>query len=249
MRRLAIIGGSGLAQLPGLEILQRIMPATPWGAPSAPVTLGRYKGAEVLFLPRHGAAHTILPHQVNYRANIQALKDCAAAEIIAVNAVGGITPAMRPGRIVIPEQLIDYTAGRANTFQEGALQSVTHIDFTRPYSESLRRQLIAAAEKTGSAVYAGGIHAVTQGPRLETAAEIGRLERDGCDIVGMTGMPEAALARELDIGYACCALVANRAAGKTDAAISMAIIEDNLRQGMQRVLTLLAQLLDMRRRE
>ena len=247
MSRLAIIGGSGLAVLPGLDILQTLTPATPWGAPSAPVTLGQFKARELLFLPRHGPGHTIAPHRVNYRANIQALKDCGAAEIIAVNAVGGITPALAPGRIVIPAQLIDYTWGREHTFQGEAAWPVKHIDFTRPYTEALRQRLITAAARTGAAPHAGGTHAVTQGPRLETAAEIERLERDGADIVGMTGMPEAALARELEIDYACCALVVNRAAGKGDERISMAMIEHNLKQGMQQVLALLARLSDTRR--
>ena len=247
MSRLAIIGGSGLAALPGLDILQTLTPATPWGAPSAPVTLGQFKARELLFLPRHGPGHTIPPHRVNYRANIQALKDCGAAEIIAVNAVGGITPALAPGRIVIPAQIIDYTWGREHTFQGEAARPVKHIDFTRPYTEALRQRLIAAAAGTGAAPHAGGTHAVTQGPRLETAAEIERLERDGADIVGMTGMPEAALARELEIDYACCALVVNRAAGKGEDRISMAMIEHNLKQGMQQVLALLARLSDTRR--
>lgn len=247
MSRLAIIGGSGLAALPGLDILQTLTPATPWGAPSAPVTLGQFKARELLFLPRHGPGHTIPPHRVNYRANIQALKDCGAAAIIAVNAVGGITPALAPGRIVIPAQIIDYTWGREHTFQGAARRPVNHIDFTRPYTEALRQRLIAAAARTGAAPHAGGTHAVTQGPRLETAAEIERLERDGADIVGMTGMPEAALARELEIDYACCALVVNRAAGKGDERIDMAMIEHNLKQGMQQVLALLARLIDTRR--
>ena len=247
MSRLAIIGGSGLAALPGLDILQTLTPATPWGAPSAPVTLGQFKARELLFLPRHGPGHTIAPHRVNYRANIQALKDCGAAEIIAVNAVGGITLALEPGRIVIPAQIIDYTWGREHTFQGAARRPVNHIDFTRPYTEALRQRLIRAAARTGAAPHAGGAHAVTQGPRLETAAEIERLERDGADIVGMTGMPEAALARELEIDYACCALVVNRAAGKGAERISMAMIEHNLKQGMQQVLALLARLSDTHR--
>ena len=247
MSRLAIIGGSGLAALPGLDILQTLTPATPWGAPSAPVTLGQFKARELLFLPRHGPGHTIPPHRVNYRANIQALKDCGAAAIIAVNAVGGITPALTPGRIVIPAQIIDYTWGREHTFQGEAARPVKHIDFTRPYTEALRQRLIRAATRTGAAPHAGGTHAVTQGPRLETAAEIERLERDGADIVGMTGMPEAALARELEIDYACCALVVNRAAGKGDERIDMAMIDHNLKQGMQQVLALLARLSDTRR--
>lgn len=239
MSKLAIIGGSGMTQLPGLTIINEIEVNTPWGKPSAPITVGKIDTTEILFLPRHGNPHTIPPHKVNYRANLWALYKSGVNEIIAVNAVGGITPSMGPCRIVIPDQLIDYTHGRADSFHEEDLEEVKHIDFTNPYSDRLRQQLIQAAAETKTDIVSNGTYAVTQGPRLETAAEISRLEKDGCDIVGMTSMPEASLARELDIEYACCSLVVNWAAGKTDEIITMEIIENNLMEGMGKIQTLI----------
>jgi 5'-methylthioinosine phosphorylase len=240
MNKLAIIGGSGLTQLDGLEIIDEINPDTIWGKPSAAITIGKFNDSEILFLPRHGNPHTIPPHKINYRANIQALKDAGVSEIIAVNAVGGITQEMTPCRIVIPDQLIDYTHGRIDTFHEENLTEVVHIDFTAPYSELLSNQLIKAANENKIDVYPKGTYAVTQGPRLETAAEINKYERDGCDIVGMTSMPEASLARELEMEYACVSLVVNWAAGKTDEIITMKIIENNLNEGIGKVHELLS---------
>ena len=227
MNKIAIVGGSGLTKLSGLEVIDKIESATPWGEPSAPITFGKINNLEILFLPRHGNPHTIPPHKINYRANLWALHKHKVSEIIAINAVGGITEKMTPCSIVIPNQLIDYTHGRADSFYEENLTNVKHIDFTKPYSESLRQQLIDTASE--------GTYAVTQGPRLETAAEVIRLEKDGNDIIGMTSMPEASLARELGITYACCALVVNWAAGKTDEIITMKIIEENLREGLSRM--------------
>ena len=235
MSTLAIIGGTGLASPEQLAVAQEEHLDTPFGPPSGAVSRGRLFGQEVLFLPRHGYAHTLPPHRVNYRANLWALRELGAREIIAVAAVGGITPAMGPGVICLPTQIIDYTWGRAGTFFEDKLEQVTHIDFTQPYSEPLRRRLRAAASVAGVAVVDGGTYAATQGPRLETAAEIIRLERDGCDIVGMTGMPEAALARELDLDYAAIAVVANWAAGKAAGEISMEQIVATLGAGMAEV--------------
>lgn len=240
MSKLAIIGGSGLTGLEGLEIIDEIDPNTQWGKPSTSIKVGRFNNKEILFLPRHGNPHTIPPHKINYRANIQALKDADVSEIIAVNAVGGITGMMTPCRIVIPDQLIDYTHGRIDTFHEEKLDEVVHIDFTAPYSESLRQQIINAARDKNIDIYPMGTYAVTQGPRLETAAEILRYEKDGCDIVGMTSMPEASLARELGIEYACISLVVNWAAGKTDEIITMEIIENNLKEGIGKVHELLS---------
>lgn len=240
MNKLAIIGGSGLTELEGMEIINEINPDTKWGKPSAPIKVGKFNNKEVLFLPRHGNPHTIPPHKINYRANIQALKDNNVNEIIAVNAVGGITKNMTPCRIVIPDQLIDYTHSRIDTFYEDNLKEVVHIDFTAPYSESLRQQLIDTAKENNIDLVADGTYAVTQGPRLETAAEINRYEKDGCDIVGMTSMPEASLARELEMEYACCSLVVNWAAGKTDEIITMEIIEHNLKEGIGKVHELLS---------
>lgn len=239
----AIIGGTGLTQLDGLRIDAELVMETPYGAPSAPILRGDYAGRTVLFLARHGHPHRIPPHQVNYRANLWALKQAGAEAIVAVNAVGGIHPAMPAGHFCVPQQIIDYTYGRAHTFFEGELQQVTHIDFSEPYDARLRAALIMALRGEGAAFSDYGVYGCTQGPRLETAAEILRLERDGCDLVGMTGMPEAALARELELPYACLALVVNPAAGKSSAPITMAAIEQVLAQGMSTIRSVLTRVL------
>ncbi len=241
MSTLAIIGGTGLTSLKGLNIIRSKEVETPYGSPSAPLSFGEMSGREVLFLPRHGAAHTLPPHKVNYRANLWALKQAGAGTVIAVNAVGGIRADMTPGRVIVPHQIIDYTHSRINTFFEEGLDHVTHIDFTEPYCESLRQQLIAAGKECGLEVIGEGTYAATQGPRLESAAEIDRLERDGCDLVGMTGMPEAALARELELCYACVSVVANMGAGRSEEELTMAMIERTLVGGMADVRRLLEQ--------
>ena len=237
----AIIGGTGLTRLQGLEITRRETLETPYGEPSAPLAIGSLHGRELVFLARHGDRHTIPPHRVNYRANLWALKHLGIRRVISVCAVGGITQAAGPGTIMIPDQIIDYTWGRAHTLFEDGLDAVTHIDFTEPYCEELRQLLLAAAGRAGVAAIAKGTYGATQGPRLETAAEINRMERDGCDIVGMTGMPEASLARELGLCYAVCAVSANAAAGRGPGPITMDDIEATLQDGMQRVLRILEQ--------
>lgn len=230
--KLAIIGGTGLTELEGLTIKETKVVSTPYGNPSAPLVIGELDGQEVIFLARHGSPHRIAPHDVNYAANIFALKQEGVTAIIGVNAVGGIDDVMGPAHVVIPDQIIDYTHGRKNTFFEGDMDAVTHIDFSYPYAETLRQQLILVANQSDIAFSDFGVYGCTQGPRLETAAEIARLERDGCDIVGMTGMPEAALACEQKIDYACLALVVNWGAGKTENIITMQEIEQAIDDGM-----------------
>ena len=237
MERLGIIGGSGLNQLKPLEVERQEVVTTPFGEPSAPLIIGRFDDIPVVFLPRHGAGHTVPPHRVNYRANIWAMHALGIQNVIGVAAVGGITEP--PGVICIPSQIIDYTWGRAHTFYESDLEQVIHVDFTEPYCESLRGKLLSAGARQGLPMVAKGTYGATQGPRLEAAAEIVRLARDGCDLVGMTGMPEAALARELGLCYACCAVVVNWAAGKSDGPITMHAIEANLVTGMENVRRLL----------
>lgn len=236
---LAIIGGSGLAALKGLEINRQQMQPTPYGEPSGPLTFGLLNNKEVVFLPRHGNPHVIPPHKINYRANIWALKENGVNRIIGVNAVGGITGEMYPGRIVIPDQIIDYTWGRRHSYYEEDISEVTHINFTRPYSDTIRSKLIDTAGTIDLDIAGEGTYGATQGPRLETAAEIRRMERDGCDLVGMTGMPETALARELDLAYASISVVANRAAGKSEEEITLDMIEKNLSTGIRDVRKLL----------
>jgi 5'-methylthioinosine phosphorylase len=243
---LAIIGGSGLTKLASLEVRRRKVARTPYGDPSGAITYGRIGKSEVLFLARHGYGHTIAPHEVNYRANLWALKQAGASEIISVASVGGIRNDIWPGTIIVPHQIIDYTWGRASTFFEGPGAPVNHIDFTQPYSREVRARLVAAAAAVGERIMDGGVYAATQGPRLETAAEINRLQRDGADIVGMTGMPEAALAREIGLEYAAIAVVANYAAGRGDSeqAVALDKIEIVLDEAMGRVRRIIEKLCD-----
>jgi len=232
MPDLAIIGGTGLHQIDGLENLRKKVVKTPYGEPSSPLTFGTLNGLDIVFLARHGYGHTIPPHKVNYRANIWAIEQTGAKEVLALAAVGSMNKAMSPGKLVLPDQLIDYSYGRVQSFFEEDLDKVTHIDFTLPYSTELRTKLAAAIRNSELPLMQQAVYACTQGPRLETAAEIVKLTRDGCDLVGMTGMPEAALARELKLHYACCAVVVNWAAGITGDEIKMQEIEENVAVGM-----------------
>lgn len=234
---LAIIGGSGLTQLSSLDVTRRQVARTPYGEPSGVLTFGRICSEEVMFLARHGYGHAIPPHAVNYRANIWALKEYGATHIVSVASVGGIRGDLNPGDIVIPHQIIDYTWGRKSTYFDGNGTPVVHVDFTEPYDLELRRLFITAATTAGVNVKDGAVYGATQGPRLETAAEICRYERDGVDVVGMTGMPEAVLARELGVPYAAINLVANHAAGRGESAqgIHFERLEETLQAAMGKV--------------
>ena len=235
-----IIGGSGLSQLPNLEGISTHVVPTPYGEPSGPLVCGQIHSTSIVFLARHGHGHTIAPHQINYRANLWALKEQGVSEVISVASVGGIRPDLAPGYLLIPDQIIDYTWGRESTFFEGG-KPVVHIDFTDPYTAALRAKILAAAKEGGEKVFDGGVYATTQGPRLESAAEVTRLARDGADVVGMTGMPEAALAREIGLHYATITIVVNHAAGRGNsrAGIRMDDIDVVLKEGMGRVLRLI----------
>ena len=243
---LAVIGGSGLKQLANLNVSHREVLRTPYGEPSGAVTFGKICGHPVAFLARHGYGHTILPHEVNYRANIWALKQSGASAIVSVASVGSIRSDLKPGDVVIPHQIIDYTWGRKSTFFDGQEKPVVHIDFTEPFDRSLRALLLKAATLASVSISDSAIYATTQGPRLETAAEINRLERDGADVVGMTCMPEAALARELEIPYAAINVVSNYAAGRADSQnnISFEIIETVLQESMDHVRTIIESLVN-----
>lgn len=234
---LAIIGGTGLSQLTNLTITHRQVSRTPYGEPSGPLTFGTIRGKEVVFIARHGYGHTIPPHLVNYRANLWALYDQGVRRVVAISSVGGIRDDLVPGTLVVPDQIIDYTYGRAATFFESNDRSVTHIDFTQPFTPSLRQRILSSAERAGERCLDGGVYAACQGPRLETAAEVDRYQRDGADMLGMTGMPEAALARELGLDYAVLAVVVNDAAGRRSSRDGVALdkIGEVAQQAMARV--------------
>ncbi len=244
MAMLGIIGGSGFTSLPGVEVVDERMAETVYGSPSARLLRLRQGDREFLFLPRHGSTHGIPPHAINYRANIQALVDAGADEIVALAAVGGITADFGPLVLCLPDQLIDYTWGRTHSFFEGGEDGVVHVDFSEPFSPRLRERLLGVARTLGIDLRERACYAVTQGPRLETAAEILRLERDGCDVVGMTAMPEAALARERGLDYASLAFVVNWAAGKGEGEVGMDEIRANLEHCVEPVLTLLRGLVE-----
>lgn len=241
---LGIIGGTGLTQLRCLQIMRREIARTPYGEASQPLIFGQLAGVDVVFLARHGAGHTIPPHAVNYRANIWALHSAGVRNLLAIATVGSIASQLQPGDIVLPDQLIDYTHGRKNTYHDGIELPVKHVDFTEPYSATLRNSFKKAANNIDQTLCDGGVYACVQGPRLETAAEINRLERDGATVVGMTGMPEAVLARELGLHYAALCPVVNHAAGRGDSSkgINFADISANLERTMQRVCTLIEEI-------
>ena len=241
MTTFGIIAGTGFETLEELSIRDELKAESPWGQPSAPVQLGSLAGIDVLFLSRHGLKHQYAPHEVNYRANIAALKAAGAEALLAVYTVGGITAGVRtPGTLVIPHDIVDYTWGREHSFSMTG--EVIHAEFSEPFDAGLRARLAAAARTASTEddapVVEGGVYAATQGPRLESPAEVDRLERDGCDIVGMTGMPEVGLARELALPIAGIACVVNPAAGR--GTIEMSEIEAAAAAGRGRILQTLA---------
>jgi 5'-methylthioinosine phosphorylase len=240
--KFGVIGGTGLYSLPDLRVTESRQVDTPYGQPSDAIRIGELKGKSLAFLARHGDDHRIPPHKVNYRANLWALRELGVKRVMAVAAVGGITPEMRPARLVFPDQVIDYTWGREHTYADGSAEQVQHVDFSHPYTPALREQFIAAARQLRLDAVEAGVYGATQGPRLESIAEIQRMQRDGCDLVGMTGMPEAGLARELGLDYACCAVVVNWAAGLGSGDIH-AEIEACIEQGMAGLRKLLDKLI------
>lgn len=240
MATVALIGGTGIDRWPGFQTDRAVEAETPFGPPSSPLLHGRVHDTQVIFLARHGPAHALPPHRINYRANLWALRDAGVRSIVAVAAVGGIASWLPPAKVAVPADLVDYTYGRPHTYSDGQHEPLHHVEFTAPYSERVRKQLVHAARSEGIDVAEGGVLAVTQGPRLETAAEIRRLQRDGCDMVGMTGMPEAALACELGVDYACLAVCVNWAAGLGNAGGIHAEIGNSLETGMSHVLRILS---------
>jgi 5'-deoxy-5'-methylthioadenosine phosphorylase len=240
----AVIGGSGVAGLSVMKVIRREIARTPYGEPSGPLVFGEIAGVPVVFIARHGPGHVFPPHCVNYRANMRALQDAGATAVIAIAAVGGISADAKPGSVAVPSQIIDYTYGREHTYFDGNDRRVEHVDFTQPYDESLRQRLLVAAAAANVAVVSDGVYAATQGPRLESAGEINRIANDGGTLVGMTGMPEAGLARELGLAYAHLCVVSNWAAGRGDSAtkISHGALMATLDASVGKVQQVIAQL-------
>ncbi len=212
MSKIGLIGGSGLYEIKGFVLKSKKTVKTPFGKPSNQYLIGEINNTEVIFLPRHGAGHNIPPHMINYRANIWGFKKLGVERIISISAVGGIKKGLKPGDIVITDQILDMTKNRESTFYNGK-DGVVHIDFTYPFCPELRKILLKAGKHLKVTIKDGGAYVAVEGPRLETASEIKSFAILGGDVVGMTGMPEASLARELEICYSGLSVVANYAAG------------------------------------
>jgi len=232
---LAIIGGTGFEGIPEFEVTRQQVAATPYGEPSSALYHVTINGSPSIFLSRHGTESRIMPHRINYRANIFALHALGVTDVIAMAAVGGISPRFTTGSLAVPDQIIDYTWGRKHTYFDNSIDMVApsgdagHVEFAHPYDSNLRERILDCAERAQIPVIDCGVYGTTQGPRFETAAEIERMDRDGVDVVGMTAMPEAALARELGLAYATLAMVVNPAAGRNDKPISMEDIRQVLK--------------------
>ena len=238
---LAIIGGRGLTQLANLKITHRQVMRTPFGEPSCAFLFGILNQHEVVFLARHGYGYTIPPHLVNYRANLWALREQGVIDVVSVATVGGIREDLTPGKLVLPDQIIDYTHGRDSTYFDSRNMSYSNIDFSHPYSQSMRNRILRSAALVDQFCLDGGVYAATQGPRLDSIAEVNRFESDGAHMVGMTGMPETALAMELEMNYATIAVVANYAAGRGDnqQRINMEALNATAKDAMGRVRAIL----------
>jgi 5'-methylthioadenosine phosphorylase len=237
MTIVGIIGGSGLYDIPGLEITDSAKLTSPYGEPSDVYRIGRLSGKEVAFLPRHGAMHHIQPHRINYRANIWGFRELGVKKIISLGASGGIGKGMEPGLITFPDQIIDMTSARPSTFYDE--DEVIHVDFTEPFCRDLRKYLSSAAEQAKIGVVESGIYICVNGPRLETAAEIRTFSRWGADMVGMTAMPEASLARELEICLASVSVITNYAAGITERRLTAAEVAETMRAASEKIKLLL----------
>jgi len=236
--KLGVIGGSGLYEMKGLDVCGFENVSTPYGPPSADYRIGRFQDAEVIFLPRHGVPHSIPPHRVNYRANLFGFRELGVSQVLSISATGGLHPDMKPGTLVLLDQIVDLTSGRESTFFNGP--EIHHVDFTEPYCPEMREILGAAAEEAGVALHCGGTYVCTNGPRLETAAEIRLFSGFGADVVGMTGMPEAVLARELELCYGALSVVTNLAAGLSGGRLTTTEVVQTMHESRQRLSLLLA---------
>lgn len=240
---LAMIGGTGLTEFD--RECETLAIDTPYGKPSAPIRVVRTEPVRLLFMPRHGNPHRFPPHRVNYRANMWAFREAGAGRVLAVSAVGGTREPFSPGTLALPDQLIDYTSGREHTYSDSEHVPLVHADFSWPYEGPLRKDLLAAAGQAGVEILDGGCIGVFQGPRLESAAEVRKARQDGCDMAGMTSLPEAGLARELGLDYAGIAVISNWGAGVTGERISEDHIAETLEEPMARVRKIVSALLSL----
>lgn len=244
MSKIGVIGGSGLYEIKGFTLKKKKTVSTPYGKPSAQYFSGEIDKTEVIFLPRHGRHHDIPPHMINYRANIWGFKKLGVDSILSISAVGGIKRGIKPGDIVISDQILDMTKNRESTFYDGK-EGVYHIDFTEPYCQQLRKVLLSAGRKIRIDLKNGGTYVAVEGPRLETASEIKSFGILGGDIVGMTGMPEASLARELEICYAGISVVANYAAGISKRKLTVAEVMEAMKDATEKIKRLLEKSLSL----
>lgn len=238
MSKIGVIGGSGLYEIKGFVLKSRKNISTPYGKPSGQYLTGKISNTEIVFLPRHGKNHDIPPHMINYRANIWGFKKAGVDTILSISAVGGIKKGLKPGDIVILDQVLDMTKERKSTYYEGKT-GVIHIDFTEPYCPELRRILLKAGKQVNVTLKKGGTYVAVEGPRLETAAEIKSFRILGGDVVGMTGMPEASLARELEICYSGISVVANFAAGISKKKLTVAEVMEAMKDTTDQIKSLL----------
>jgi 5'-methylthioadenosine phosphorylase len=242
MPRLGVIGGSGLYEMPGLSIVEKRTVSTPFGEPSAPYVMGRFGEVETAFLPRHGQTHRMPPHRINYRANLWGFRELGVERVISVNATGGIRKGLTPGELVVLDQVIDMTQGaREGTFYDEG--EVVHVDFTEPYCPETREALFQAGNRHGIGLGERGTYLCVNGPRLESRAEIEHFATMGADVVGMTGMPEAALARELELCFAALAVVTNHAAGLSGRKLTTDEVMESMESANERIKTVLKEAL------
>lgn len=238
MSKIGVIGGSGLYEIKGFVLKKKRTISTPYGKPSDQYLTGTMGKTEIIFLPRHGSHHNIPPHMINYRANIWGFRKLGVDRILSISAAGGINKGLKPGDIVISDQILDMTKERKSTYYDGK-EGVIHIDFTEPYCPELRRILLKAGRQKRLSLKNGGTYVAVEGPRLETASEIKSFSILGGDIVGMTGMPEAALARELEICYAGISVVANYAAGISRRKLTVAEVMEAMKDSTEKIKDLL----------
>jgi len=239
--RCAVIGGSGVYQIDGMKVLSRFFPSTPFGKPSDPITIGEYHGVRCAFLPRHGQGHRYLPSEIPQRANLFALKLLGVEHVVALSACGSLKEELAPRHFVIPAQIVDRTKGRPSTFFGSGI--VAHISFAHPFSETLSRALAESVAAIGITVHRGGTYVCMEGPAFSTKAESHLHRKLGLDVIGMTAIPEAKLAREAEMSYALLAMVTDYDCWKENEEVSVQLVIQNLLANAENAKKVVAHLL------